>query len=142
MILKPVLAVHSVTSEILATNKVPEDALQRLGGSQRAASAIRYYLKLPERWAPNRVEACHLLALCGSQMLPTLKQALADRDPAVQEVALGLAGCLGSAAAPAAPQVIALLGDPDKSIRELAARTLGNMGVRPVNPIFPRAGCY
>ncbi|MBN2133606.1 MAG: HEAT repeat domain-containing protein, partial [Sedimentisphaerales bacterium] len=105
-----------------------KDALQRLGGTpERTAHAIGLYLRLPEGLAPNQPEACHLLALCGLRMVPTLRLALGSRSREVRLIAAKLACDLGAGAVPLAPEAAALLGDEDGTIRGLAARTLGNM---------------
>jgi len=61
-------------------------------------------------------------------VLAPLRAAVKDPDPAVRRIAIGVLGALGSAAAPAVPELIEALGDPDPHVVGAAIDALGAMG--------------
>jgi HEAT repeat protein len=80
----------------------------------------------------ERVRAAALFALTQvappEQTLPWLKQALADKHPAVRLVAAGRLRVLGTKAEAATPELIVALGDSDERVRTAAAEALAKMG--------------
>jgi HEAT repeat protein len=61
-------------------------------------------------------------------VLPPLRAAVKDPDAGVRRIAIGVIGELGSAGAPAVPELIEALGDPDTHVVGAAIDTLGAMG--------------
>jgi hypothetical protein len=120
----PVLRVRAIAEETGRTSSVPQDAIERLGGRQRAAAAIGLYFRAPRRLAPDRIEACCVLSHCGPHIMPVLRLALADENAACRSIALQLAAHMGRHGTGAVPQTIELLRDKDRQVRFQAITTL------------------
>ena len=82
----------------------------------------------------ERVRSAALFALTqvvqpgSNEALATLRQALADKQPAVRLVAAGRLRVLGTKAEAATPELIVALGDSDERVRTAAAEALAKIG--------------
>ena len=134
----PHLEVRSVVREV-ATGRYMEpaaidEAIERLGGRERAVERLRGYLRAPEKYAPNRPGAAWLLGRCGPGAASALVECLADADAEVREIAAMALGALGPAAKNTKNAESALeraLKDEDAEVRAAAARALKRVRAAP-----------
>ena len=106
----------------------PKEAVERLGGRERAAARLRLYLFLPDKLAPRVIEAIQLLRYCGRSGVPVLARVLlhgSDRDHRIW--AARSLQQLGKDAAEAIPALEAASKDPDKFVRDYAAAALATI---------------
>lgn len=61
-----------------------DEAVERLGGEERAAARLAFYLDLPVRLAPEKWRATDLLYRCGDPSVDVFLRLLEDRDPIVR----------------------------------------------------------
>jgi hypothetical protein len=140
IILKPVLEARAAVQRCHADNStgIPynvdkKDEIKHLGGPRVAASKLRLYLKMPERWAPHRPAAAWLIGECGEQAtcaLPELLELLQVKNGASRRAA---AWALGMCRDPrAATPLLAALEDKDDALAAAAAIALGRIGAAEV----------
>ncbi len=82
----------------------PEEAIEKLGGLERARARLKSYLNLHRKLATERTNAAFLLGRCGKAVMPDLIELLDDNDRSVSEEAafsLGDMGADGMEAIPA-----------------------------------------
>ncbi len=120
---------------------LPEAAVRRLGGGEKAAARLSLYLRMPDRMAPDKFNALFLLGLCGKPAVPALARVLEREDKRLRLMAASLLGKVGPDAAGAVPALAAALGDEDDDVRGAVVHSLGRIGaVRPeVVPALVRA---
>ncbi len=108
------------------------EALGKIGGASWGAVRRRRFRGAPSRligWVTGRkffapsADAAGLIDL----IVTTLRAALTDPARAVSGEAARALGLIGAAAAPAAPDLIALLRDEDETVRCQAAESLGKV---------------
>jgi hypothetical protein len=93
-----------------------------------------------EEWTEQEV-AADTLGRIGPPAIPYLQQSLRSSNPVTRKQAAEVLGRMGSDAAPAVNDLVALLDDPDPEVRKVAARTLGRIGPdsAPAIPALMRA---
>jgi len=103
------------------------EAIQRLGGPDRALDRLVAYRRLPDWMKPRRAKANILLGYCGPRAIPALLDAFAEDDAGMHYSAkhalMGLAGTRESVHA-----LVVALRDENPRVREGAAIVLGRMG--------------
>jgi len=122
---------------------VPENraAVARFCGSLKAdGTAATPALQAAVTSDPDaKVRAAAVAALAQvaplNEVTTTLAKAISDQEPSVRLVAAARLRQLGQAAAPAAPQLAAALGDTDSSTAEAAAEALVRIGAPAVGPL-------
>ncbi len=82
-------------------------ALRRLGGTGKAAHALALYMRLPDRYAPDKHIAACLLGRCGKPAVPALVRAL--ERPGTRPWAAWMLGEIGPEAAEAVPALLAAI---------------------------------
>lgn len=97
-------------------------AVRKVGGPDRAASALTLYLWLPDRLAPRKDAAIALLSACGGPGIGRLcRLAGSEHRADMDTVTWALSQC-GPEAVPA---LIGMLGSSDVVRRQIAAGALG-----------------
>jgi HEAT repeat protein len=82
---------------------------------------------LTESVTEVRRRAARALAHFGARAVPTLVQALEDREPSVRSAAIRALGRIGPEARDALPALVRATEDENDSVREAAAKTLGRI---------------
>ena len=106
----------------------PDPRIIRLGGPERAAAKLGFYLRLPGWLAPHRNGAVSLLGRCGHSAVPGLIRALKDKDDGVRAEAACALGKIGPEALDAVPALVAALGDSSEDVRAYTTQSLGQIG--------------
>jgi len=138
LVVWPHLRVRSVVREV-STGRYMEpaaidEAIERLGGAERAVERLRGYLRAPAKYAPNRPGAAWLLGRCGVGAADALVECLADADAEVRETAAMALGALGAPAKNTKDAESALeraLKDENAEVRAAAARALKRVRAAP-----------
>lgn len=99
-------------------------AVERLGGSSRAARALQLYLLLPERWAENRGTAIVLLSQCAKPGVTVLLGLAQSADPETRRLAAWSLGHVDCEAPEIVLPLATLLDDRDAKVRLCAAQGL------------------
>jgi len=110
------------------TDENVEIAVKRLGGPERAAGQLSFYLRLPERVTTYRRQAVTLLGFCGKSAVPALKRALKNEDTFVRSHAVYALGRIGPAAKGAVCSLKEALEGESDMVAIGAARVLFKMG--------------
>jgi HEAT repeat protein len=107
---------------------VARDAIERLGGDQRAAAVLVRYARLSRKRAPLRHRAVALLGFCGKNGVEDARRMLGHSRREMRANAAIALGRIGPDAAEAVPELIHTLKDPSMLVRDRAAAALGEMG--------------
>lgn len=103
---------------------LPDDAIRRLGGRERAARRLSTYLRLPAWVAPCKRTAVSLLGYCGAPAVPALLRVLRREDPELHLAAILGLRRIGPAAKDAVPALKSALRDNNEAVRKAAAAAL------------------
>jgi HEAT repeat protein len=97
----------------------------RITGTNAACAIPAVAQLLGDRYPTQvKVEAIIILSDIGQAALPAIRQAMRSTDVLVRGLAVHATGRLGTNAAPAIPDVVAALSDPDISVRTTATNVL------------------
>jgi HEAT repeat protein len=124
-------------SALLQHEQDPGKVVERLGGPDRAAWALRIYSRLPERVAPAGENAVLALGWCGEKGMPTLTTALGSPRPETRRAAAQAManGPFFEEREQALPALIKALEDEDNHVRSATARAIARMGPRATTAI-------
>ena len=113
---------HAINSDFIG-------AVRSLGGPEQAASKLRFYFLLPERWTESRWFAARLLGHCGPSAAPSLRRLLRAPESESTDVRIQALDSLNDLApSSAVPELIAALEDKDPTVRSMSAKVLGRIG--------------
>ena len=110
------------------------EAIDRLGGPERAAAKLDLYLRLPRMFTDRRGRAALTLGRCGRPAVPGLIRALSDPDSNVRFYAAQGLGRMGPDAAATIPALEKMLQDEDQSLRRAAEVALTRICGESSNP--------
>jgi len=105
-----------------------QEAVKRMGGPERAVSALVEFRGLAGIDATNRTRALQVMGYCGPAALEILTASLGSADTGSRRVAVSALGQLGPDAAGAVPALAKLAADEDKGVRQALAAALGGIG--------------
>lgn len=103
-------------------------AIQRIGGLPALAEAVKSPNPQARAQALGALRSVPRGSATDAQRMELLTASLHDSAPQVRQLAVRMLGEMGPAAAPALPQISALLYDPDSSVRVAAVGTLDRLG--------------
>jgi HEAT repeat protein len=127
LVVVPVWQTRAVVRRCFEREMDLRTALQRLGGPERALPKLRLYLCMPRAIAPSHEKGCavYLVGFCGKGSLPALLEVLGDQDPVLRLWAAETL-CRTDHEAFALTPLMQALRDPDRDVRRVAARAIGN----------------
>ena len=130
LLLRPLLMARQVSKlqALVSSGLEEQDALQELGGRERAVRTLSLYMRLPNRIAPDKDTTALLLGHCGQEAVPALTAALTDPNVHVRLQALTSLARLGARPKEALPVAIAVLADPDWHHRIVAIDAIREFG--------------
>ena len=117
-----------------------QEAVERLGGPERAKRRLLLYLRLPERFTPRKREAVRCLGFCGARAVPALVRTLGDEEADLWDEAAEALARIGPEAEEAVPALVRVLEDPNFHSRQNVVRALGCIGARP-EEVAPVLAC-
>jgi HEAT repeat protein len=128
-VLVPILQARTTVCEYFDHRVDEDEAVERLGGPDRAAARLHSYLRLPEAVAPFKASAASLLAWGTLPTKADVVAALRDPDVHVRRAAgHRLAQTLTCDDKGFVPDLIRALEDKDANVRFWAAHSLGRIG--------------
>ena len=117
-----------LAAAVCVSGITPGAAIEELGGQERAARRLAFYLSLPDWAASHKDNAWVLLLHCGKSTVPFLVQCLTSPDDNLRYEASSVLSRMGPAASEAIPALEEALSDSQKMVRYCAVQGLGNIG--------------
>jgi Tol biopolymer transport system component len=123
LVVAPLVRVRSVTAVLLERQRVRQrfpvrEFVEELGGPEKAAATLHLYARLPDRIAPRRRVAVHIMSACGEHAVPRFFDLIEQSDGKVQKQAIGQLGNVAANNPKVWPRFIELLKDRDSKVRE------------------------
>jgi HEAT repeat protein len=138
-VVAPLWQVRAVLEQVRHGGVPAGEAVQLLGGSERAAVSVGLYLRLPNRIVGNRREACDLLLSCDLSGGKGLAYLLGDPDESTAALAghalMGLSVEHGPEMASLVPALTKALAHKHPSVRGYSAVTLSRIGPEAVGAV-------
>jgi HEAT repeats len=124
LVVVPVWQVHSWLTGTVPLGQIREiEAIDKLGGLERAATKLSLYLRFVARSREEKHQICYYLGFCGPSAVPGLVHTLHDKDAVARLYAARALGATGDSRV--VEILIAALQDEHKAVRHAAAEGLG-----------------